>query len=101
MTRTVAPGMGAPCESRTKPLICPVSNWACAGTASAASASATRHASHRVLGFTDVDMSASLAFAGLADIRRHGTLHAAGTDVRVTNVESVKCLRYTANAPRL
>src|SRR5258707_2371781 len=68
MTRTEAPGMGAPCESRTKPLICPVSNWACAGTASAMSATATRHATHRILDCTDVDISppwpCGLAIAG-------------------------------------
>src|SRR5258707_14341442 len=68
MTRTEAPGMGAPCESRTKPLICPVSNWACAGTAIAMSATATRHATHRILDGTDVDISppwpCGLAIAG-------------------------------------
>ena len=80
MMRTVAPGTAAPCESRTKPLIWPLSNWACAGTASATSATATRHASHRILGCTDVDISASLAFVGRG-FTEGGTLHAAGTNL--------------------
>ena len=73
MTRTVAPGTAAPCESRTNPLICPLSNCARAGAARARSARTSGTTSQCVLGLAagvDVDISASFAML------RPGTLSA-------------------------